>query len=117
MKNILSIAIVGGHPDTSRNVSESSNLKQLEQTCKKQIQIVRLPGSRNSSSKTREIKSKILNCQLIFLILRYGGHDLSNIVLNLKRKGRIKGEVITLAYSIGRTGLLEEIKNQILSLK
>ncbi len=112
--NTLSIGIIGGHPDTARSVVNSRT--ELEQTCGTKLRIVDIPCSREGRHNTKRIKSKIVDCQLIFLIVRYGGHDLNNIVWQLKRKATIMGNIIILPGSISKTGVMKAIEARVLNL-
>jgi hypothetical protein len=77
---------------------------------------VEIPCSREGRHNTKRIKSKIVNCSLIFLILRYGGHDINNIVWQLKRKASITGDIVILPGSISKTGLIRAIEARIITL-
>lgn len=113
MKYQLSIGIIGGHPDTARHALQA--LPELEQSCGTKLRIVEVPCSRETCCNIKRLKSKIIGCQLIFLIIRYGGHDIPNIVRQLKRKESIEGQIIPISHSIGRTGLIRILQSNIMA--
>ena len=112
--SLISIGIVGGHFRTARSLINSRN--ELEQTCCTKLRIVEITCTKESHYTTKRIKSKIANCSLVFLILSYGGHNINNIIWQLKRKASIPGDVVILPGSISTTGLIRKITAKIITL-
>jgi hypothetical protein len=111
MKQQLSIGIIGGHPDTARHATNA--LRELEQSCGIKLRLVKISCSRERSCNAKRIKDKIVDCQLIFLFICYSGHDIPNIVRQLKRRESFEGRIIPISHSLGRTGLIRMLRRNI----
>lgn len=104
----LRLALVGGHGQTRREVIRELRSKyQLNYT-------VEIEPSSVERISTSSIQSKIAGCNLIAVVTGYIGHDLSNIISQLKYK--IKGEVCWINCR-GKTGMVREILQAIAQLQ
>ncbi|MEH1885605.1 hypothetical protein, partial [Nostoc sp.] len=69
--------------------------------------------SRGRSRTIRSCVGKIIiNCNLIAVITGYMGHDLSQIVSDLKKDGTLTGDVFFLACR-GKSGVVRAILNKV----
>ncbi|GAA6623072.1 hypothetical protein NUACC26_088970 [Scytonema sp. NUACC26] len=106
--NLVSVhlALVGGHQATRREVirelSENYGLKKY----------VEIGSSRETYINRSNIQAKISNCNLIAVITGYMGHDLSQIVSDLKKDGVLTGDVFFLACR-GKSGIVRSILKKV----
>lgn len=96
----ISLALVGGHDATRREV-----IRELKQRhgLKKCIEIPPEPHM-----SIGQMKPRIQRCDLIVLITGYMGHTLTNNVNQLKSAGALSGEVMPVNCR-GKTGVVREI--------
>ena len=102
----LKIAIIGGHPNIYREVSqalrENYGLNHW----------VELPSFSKLGVGSSKIKAKLLYCHLIFILTGYMRHGQTEGVSALKRSGAISGKVILLCCR-GRTGVMRAILHHV----
>lgn len=98
----ISIALVGGGELTRRNVierlSRSYNLREIKE----------VPPLSERHTDTNSVEEIIRNCHTIVIVTKYIGHDLTNIISNLKVRGRLQGEIIYL-NTRGVSGISRDI--------
>lgn len=100
----LRLALVGGHPDTRREV-----IRELSENYRLQDYVEVAPSSEAYLSRS-SVRAKIGNCDLIVVITGYMGHDLSQIVSELKRDGALNGQVLLLGRQVkAKSGVVREI--------
>jgi hypothetical protein len=98
----LNLALVGGHASTRKEV-----IRELqERYCLKDA--TEVAPSNEASVNRANVQTKIGNCDLIAMITGYMGHDLSQIVSELKKNGALTGEVLPLSCR-GKSGVVREI--------
>lgn len=100
----LSLALVGGHEATRREVS-----RELKE-CYSLKNIVEVAPSNEAHVDRSSVRAKISECKLIAVITGYMGHDLSKIVFDLKKDNALVGEVVLLPCR-GKSGVVREIFN------
>ncbi|MEB3311645.1 MAG: hypothetical protein VKJ02_15585 [Snowella sp.] len=105
----ISLALVGGHSTTRRAV-----IQELKENYALQSAI-EVPPSSEAYINQNTVQEKIQNSDLIAVITGYIGHDLTNIISDLKRNHALKGEVLFLNCR-GKSGIIRSIvecfKNQ-----
>jgi len=106
-QNLASIrlALVGGHQATRREVIRELCENYGLQNC------VEVPPSSEAYISRSEVQTKISNCNLITVITGYMGHDLSQIISDLKKDGSLTGDVFFLACR-GKSGVVRGILNK-----
>jgi DNA repair exonuclease SbcCD ATPase subunit len=97
------VAIIGGHPDTCREVS-----KALRDEYDLQCSIL-TPTSKNQTSNLKTVKQTVKDANLIAVIAGYNKHAYSKHISTLKNAGKLEGKVITISNCRGSSGLLREI--------
>jgi hypothetical protein len=107
-QNLTSIrlALVGGHQATRREV-----IRELCENYGLQNYVEVAPSSEAYISRS-EVQAKISNCNLITVITGYMGHDLSQIISDLKKDGSLTGDVFFLACR-GKSGVVRGILNKV----
>ncbi|WP_214662843.1 hypothetical protein [Amazonocrinis nigriterrae] len=102
----INLALVGGHQATRREVirelCENYGLKNCVEVA---------PSSEAYISRSN-VQAQISNCNLIAVITGYMGHDLSQIVSDLKKDGTLTGNVFFLACR-GKSGVVRAILNKV----
>jgi hypothetical protein len=102
----INLALVGGHQATRREVirelCENYGLKNCVEVA---------PSSEAYISRSN-VQAQISNCNLIAIITGYMGHDLSQIVSDLKKDGTLTGDVFFLACR-GKSGVVRAILNKV----
>lgn len=106
-QNLASIrlALVGGHQATRREV-----IRELCENYGLQNCVEVAPSSEVYISRSN-VQAQISNCNLIAVITGYMGHDLSQIVSDLKKDGTLTGDVFFLACR-GKSGVVRAILNK-----
>ncbi|MEH2026852.1 hypothetical protein [Nostoc sp.] len=107
-QNLASIhlALVGGHQATRREV-----IRELCENYGLQNFVEVAPSSEAYISRSN-VQAQISNCNLIAVITGYMGHDLSQIVSDLKKDGALTGDVLFLACR-GKSGVVRAILNKV----
>jgi hypothetical protein len=107
-QNLASIhlALVGGHQATRREV-----IRELCENYGLQNCVEVAPSSEAYISRSN-VQAQISNCNFIAVITGYMGHDLSQIVSDLKKDGTLSGNVFFLACR-GKSGVVRAILNQV----
>ncbi|MHC0066867.1 hypothetical protein ACWATR_28795 [Nostoc sp. UIC 10890] len=107
-QNLASIrlALVGGHQATRREV-----IRELCENYGLQNCVEVAPSSEVYISRSN-VQAQISNCNLIAVITGYMGHDLSQIVSDLKKDGTLTGDVFFLACR-GKSGVVRAILNKV----
>lgn len=102
----INLALVGGHQATRREVirelCENYGLKNC----------VEIAPSSEAYISRSNVQAQISNCNLIAIITGYMGHDLSQIVSDLKKDGTLTGDVFFLACR-GKSGVVRAILNKV----
>jgi hypothetical protein len=103
----LSIVIVGGHTSTRKEVikalSTAYSIKDFGE----------IPPTNEESANEKSVRRTIENCDLIAVITKYIGHDLTDIISELSKKGALKGKVVYLKNR-GKSGIVREISSCLL---
>ncbi len=97
----ISLALVGGHEATHREVSEELKKYGLKRC------IYIPPHSRESNSR-HQIKDKIGNCDLVVTITSYIDHSVSKCVKHLQESQMLAGEVLIVKCR-GKSGVVREV--------
>ncbi len=107
-QNLASIrlALVGGHQATRREV-----IRELCENYGLPNCVEVAPSSEAYISRSN-VQAQISNCNLIAVITGYMGHDLSQIVSDLKKDGALTGDVFFLACR-GKSGVVRAILNKL----
>lgn len=100
----LRLALVGGHEATRREV-----IRELKQGYSLKDTVEIAPSSEAYVDRS-SVQAKISDCDLIAVITGYMGHDLSQIVSNMKKDGALVGEVLLLPCR-GKSGIVRNILN------
>lgn len=100
----LRLALVGGHVATRREV-----IRELNESYSLEDTVEVAPSSETYIDRS-SVQTKISDRDLIAVITGYMGHDLSQIVSNLKKNGALVGEVLLLPCR-GKSGVVREILN------
>lgn len=99
----ITLALIGGHETTHREVS--AELKQYGlKRC------IHIPPHSIASHNRQQIKDKISNCDLIVTITSYVDHSVVKCVKHLKDAQMLAGECIRVSCH-GKSGLVREILN------
>lgn len=102
----ISLALVGGHQATRREVIRELCENYGLQNC------VEVAPSSEAYINRSNVQAQISNCNLIAVITGYMGHDLSQIVSGLKKDGTLTGDVFFLACR-GKSGVVRAILNKV----
>ncbi|BAZ19267.1 hypothetical protein NIES4073_01370 (plasmid) [Kalymmatonema gypsitolerans NIES-4073] len=107
-QNLASIhlALVGGHQATRREIIRELCENYGLQNC------VEVAPSSEAYINRSNVQAQISNCNLIAVITGYMGHDLSQIISDLKKDGALTGDVFFLACR-GKTGVVRAILNKV----
>ena len=97
----VSVALVGGHETTHREVTEALRKYGLKRC-------VHIPPHSIASYSRSQIKDKISSCDLILTITTYIDHPVSQCVKQLKETHMLSGEVVRTS-SKGKSGVVREI--------
>lgn len=97
----ISLALVGGHETTHREVSEELKKYGLKRC-------IHVPPHSRESNSRHQIKEKIGNCDLVVTITSYIDHSVSNCVKQLKDNSMLTGEVIRI-HCHGKSGVVREV--------
>jgi chromosome segregation ATPase len=97
----VSLALVGGHETTHREVTEELKKYGLKRC-------VHIPPHSRESNSRHQIKDKIGNCDLIVTITSYIDHSVSNCVKQLQDTQMLTGEVIRV-HCHGKSGVVREV--------
>lgn len=97
----ISLALIGGHETTYREVK-----KELSQYGLKRC--VHIPPHSVVSSDRNQIKDKILHCDLIITITSYVDHSVAKCVKSLRDTQTLSGECIRIS-SHGKSSLVREV--------
>lgn len=97
----LTIALIGGHAATRRGVRAA-----LEEGGGR---VVEVPPSSEAHFTEGSVLERIRSADLVAMIVRYMGHDLSEAVDHLSERGTIHGDIIRVLPR-GRSGVLEAIR-------
>ena len=104
----LSLALVGGHASVRRGV-----LKVLcEGYGLQHNKYVEVPPTSEHTINQKLLKEKVGNRDLVVVMTRYIGHDLTGMVSTLKANGVLSGEVL-LVNGRGKTGVVRSILSHI----
>jgi hypothetical protein len=108
----FSLALVGGRPPTRQEVfAELSEHYGLQKH-----RYVEVPPIREKNINRSRLKEKISGRDLIAVIVTYIGHDLTDMVSELKESGALSGEIIWVNES-GKTGIVRSILAHITQTK
>ncbi len=100
----LTLALVGGHPNTRRHVLQTLQSEYSLQS----VDAVEIPPER--SFNTKQLKSKIGNCTLVVILTYYCSHPLRNMVISLEKCNALAGQVLELPASCrGKNAIVEGI--------
>lgn len=100
----LSLALVGGHSSVRQGV-----LKVLcENYGLQHGNYVEVPPTSEFNINLSSLREKIGNSDLVVVVTRYIGHDLTGMVSSLQTSGSLSGEVLPVNVR-GRTGIVRSI--------
>lgn len=98
----VEIAIVGGHGSMRRSVMEELRAKYgLGHG-------VEIPTLWEARATQQQLRAQLDRCDLIAIVTGYMSHPLTNMIMDLKRTGVLRGQVV-LVQVRGKTGVLREI--------
>ncbi len=97
----VSLALIGGHETTHREVSEELKKYGLKRC-------IHIPPHSIVSNSRSQIKDKISNCDLIVTITSYVDHSVTQCVKQLKDTQMLTGEVIRV-HCHGKSGVVREV--------
>ncbi len=97
----ISLALVGGHETTHREVTEELKKYGLKRC-------IHVPPHSRESNSRHQIKDKIGSCDLVVTITSYVDHSVSNCVKQLKETSMLTGEVIRV-HCHGKSGVVREV--------
>ena len=97
----ISLALVGGHETTHREVTEELKKYGLKRC-------IHVPPHSRESNSRHQIKDKIGRCDLVVTITSYVDHSVSNCVKQLKETSMLTGEVIKV-HCHGKSGVVREV--------
>lgn len=97
----VSLALVGGHETTHREVAEELKKYGLKRC-------IHVPPHSRESNNRHQIKDKIGNCDLVVTITSYVDHSVSNCVKQLRDTQMLTGEVIRV-HCHGKSGVVREV--------
>ena len=98
----LSLVLVGGHQAVRREV-----ICELTKNYKLQ-NYVEIPPSSEAYISRSSVRARISNCDLIFIITEFIGHDLYYIISDLQNDGALTGQVMPLNCK-GKSGIVRGI--------
>ncbi len=103
----LSVVIVGGEASIRRKtIEELSAVYSIRE-------FREIPPTSERASNEKSVRQTIENCDLIFIVIEYIGHDLTRIIRGLDKKGALKGKVIYLRNK-GESGITRGISGHFL---
>ncbi len=102
----IHLALVGGHQATRREVIRELCENYGLQNC------VEIAPSSEAYISRSNVQAQISNCNLIAVITGYMGHDLSQIVSDLKKDGILTGDVFFIPCR-GKSGVVRAIVNRV----
>ncbi len=97
----VSLALVGGHETTHREVTEELKKYGLKRC-------IHIPPHNRESNSRHQIRDKISNCDLIVTITSYIDHSVSNCIKQLQDTQMLTGEVIRV-HCHGKSGVVREV--------
>ncbi len=97
----VSLALVGGHETTHREVAEELKKYGLKRC-------IHVPPHSRESNNRHQIRDKISNCDLVVTITSYVDHSVSNCVKQLRDTQMLTGEVIRV-HCHGKSGVVREV--------
>ncbi|MEL6161031.1 MAG: DUF2325 domain-containing protein [Cyanobacteria bacterium J06623_5] len=97
----ISLALVGGHETTYREVRKALRQYGLKRC-------IHVPPHSIASNSRQQIKDKIGNCDLVVTITSYVDHSVSKCVKQLKDAQLLAGECIRVSCH-GKSGLVREV--------
>jgi DNA repair exonuclease SbcCD ATPase subunit len=97
----VSLALVGGHETTHREVAEELKKYGLKRC-------IHIPPHNRESNSRHQIRDKIGNCDLIVTITSYIDHSVSNCIKQLQDTQMLTGEVIRV-HCHGKSGVVREV--------
>lgn len=97
----VSLALIGGHETTHREVSEELKKYGLKRC-------VHVPPHSIASNSRNQIKDKISQCDLIVTITSYVDHSVVRCVKQLRDTQMLAGEVIRVSCH-GKSGVVREV--------
>ena len=97
----VSLALVGGHETTHREVAEELKKYGLKRC-------IHVPPHSRESNNRHQIRDKIGNCDLVVTITSYVDHSVSNCVKQLRDTQMLTGEVIRV-HCHGKSGVVREV--------
>ncbi len=97
----LSVALVGGHETTYREVTEALKQYGLKRC-------IHVPPHSIASNSRSQIKDKISNCDLVVTITSYVDHSVAKCVKQLKDAHMLAGGSIRVSCH-GKSGLVREV--------
>ena len=98
----VEVAIVGGHGSMRRSVLDELRTGYgLERG-------VEVPTLWEARATERQLRAQLDRCDLIAIVTGYMSHPLTNMIMDLRRTGALRGQVV-LVQVRGKTGVLREI--------
>lgn len=97
----ISLALIGGHETTYREVSEALKEYGLKRC-------IHVPPHSIASNSRNQIKDKISQCDLIVTITTYVDHSVVRCVKQLKEAQLLAGDVIRVSCH-GKSGVVREV--------
>jgi len=97
----ISLALIGGHETTYREVSEALKAYGLKRC-------IHVPPHSIASNSRNQIKDKISQCDLIVTITTYVDHSVVRCVKQLKEAQLLAGDVIRVSCH-GKSGVVREV--------
>ncbi|MEM6452022.1 MAG: DUF2325 domain-containing protein [Cyanobacteria bacterium P01_D01_bin.105] len=97
----ISLALVGGHETTHREVKEELKKYGLKRC-------IHVPPHSRESNSRHQIKDKISNCDLVVTITSYVDHSVVECVKKLKASQMLTGEVIRV-HTHGKSSVVREV--------
>jgi len=102
----ISIALVGGGEYTRKDIVE----RLSKSYCLREIREV--PPTSERYANANSVEQIIGNCDLIAVVTRYIGHDLTNIISGLEADRKLQGEIIYLRTR-GASGISRDISSHL----
>lgn len=99
----VTLALVGGHETTHREVKEALKKYGLKRC-------IHVPPHSQESNSRHQIKDKISNCDLIVTITSYVDHSVTKCVKQLKENHILAGDVIRV-HTHGKSSVVREVLN------
>ena len=97
----ISLALVGGHETTHREVRDELRKYGLKRC-------IHVPPHSRESNSRHQIRDKIGNCDLVVTITSYIDHSVTKCVKQLQANDGLAGEVI-LVHSHGKSSVVREV--------